>query len=532
MPLVTVVIPCYKQAHFLSEAIESVLSQSYPHFEIVVVDDGSPDNTAEVASRYPPEKVRLIRQENRGRAPAKNAGLAQSEGEYVVFLDADDRLLPEALEVGVRELEARPQCAFVSGHHRLIASDGSILDEPHQRILGDDPYLTLLCGNFIGMHATVTYRRTAIEAIGGFDISLKVCEDYDLFLRLARRFLICQHDILVAEYRQHNMNVTRNHSLMLSAALKVLRSQREHLKESKHHQQAYKAGVRFWQGYYGVQLAHKVLADVRDHEWRWALRDALVLLRHYPGVPIRAYQKLRSYARLRRRLLALWQHRYRPPVGWVRFGSLRRVTPVSSHFGYDRGQPIDRYYIEGFLARHAVDVRGRVLEIGDDSYTRKFGGSRVEVSDVLHVTAGNPQATIVADLTSADHIPSSAFDCIILTQTLHLIYDVRSAAQTLYRILKPGGVLLATFPGISQISRDEWGDHWYWALTTMSARQLLEEYFPAANVRIEAHGNVLAAISFLHGLAAEELRQEELDYRDPSYEVLIALRGVKPEATP
>jgi SAM-dependent methyltransferase len=213
----------------------------------------------------------------------------------------------------------------------------------------------------------------------------------------------------------------------------------------------------------------------------------------------------------------------------VNFGSLRRVTPVSSAFGFDRGQPIDRYYIENFLAHHANDIQGRVLEIGDNSYTRKYGDSRVRISDVLHVQAGNPQATIIADLTRADHIPSDAFDCIIFTQTLQLLYDVRSAIRTLYRVLKPGGTLLATFPGITQNHYLEYGD-WYWGFTTQSLRRLFEEAFPAGNVKIEVYGNVLAAISFLHGLVAEELSQEELDYHDPDYEVLITLRAVK--ATP
>ena len=137
----------------------------------------------------------------------------------------------------------------------------------------------------------------------------------------------------------------------------------------------------------------------------------------------------------------------RPPVGHVRFGGLRRLTPISRHYGYDRGRPIDRYYIRTFLARRSGDIRARVLEIGDDSYTRQFGSLRVTHSDVLHVSRDNPKATIVGDLASADHIESDAFDCVILTQTLHLIYDVRAALVTLHRILRPGGVLLATFPG-------------------------------------------------------------------------------------
>jgi SAM-dependent methyltransferase len=203
---------------------------------------------------------------------------------------------------------------------------------------------------------------------------------------------------------------------------------------------------------------------------------------------------------------------------------------MSQSFGFNRGQPIDRYYIEHFLARHANDVRGRVLEIGDDLYTRRFGGDRVTTRDVLHVTQGNPGATIVGDLTCADHIPCDAFDCVILTQTLHLIYDVRAALNTLYRILKPGGVLLATFPGISQIDHYEWGNTWYWGFTTRSARRLFLEAFQADNVAVEAHGNVLAAIAFLHGLAVEEMRVEELDYRDRDYELLITARAVKAES--
>lgn len=227
-----------------------------------------------------------------------------------------------------------------------------------------------------------------------------------------------------------------------------------------------------------------------------------------------------------RRHLLLW-----PPVGWVRFGSLRRMTPISRVF-FERGQCVDRYYIENFLATHTQDIRGHVLEIGNDVYMRKFGGARVAKCDVLHVWEGNPKATLVADLTCADPIPSETFDCIILTQTLQYIYDVRAALRHLYRILKPGGVLLATFPGISQIARkdmDRWGD--YWRFTTLSAQRIFTEVFPVANVGVKVYGNILAAIAFLQGLAAEELTKEELDYSDPDYEVLIAVRAVRPKVT-
>lgn len=225
-----------------------------------------------------------------------------------------------------------------------------------------------------------------------------------------------------------------------------------------------------------------------------------------------------------------WQgNKYCPPVGMVDLGSLRRLTPISREFGYDRGLPIDRYYIENFLTLQTEDVQGRVLEIGDATYTRRFGGDRVTKSDVLHVVEGNPEATIVGDLTNSGKIPSEAFDCVILTQTLHLLYDMRTALATLYRILKPGGVLLVTVPGISQVVKCDWGNDWCWALTTQSARMLFEEFFLKTKVEVETHGNVLAAIAFLQGLCVEELRQEELDYQDDEYQVLITIRAVKPE---
>jgi len=207
---------------------------------------------------------------------------------------------------------------------------------------------------------------------------------------------------------------------------------------------------------------------------------------------------------------------------------LRRLTPISRVFGLDRGQSIDRLYIERFLSAHAQDIRGAVLEIGDCSYASRFGQDRVTTCDVLHIEPGHPGTTIVADLAHADRMSSDAFDCVIFTQTLQFVYEVRVAVETLHRLLKPGGVLLTTVPGISQISRfdmDRWGD--CWRFTTLSARRLFEEVFPPANVSVEAHGNVLAAIAFLHGLAAEDLRREELDYQDLDYQLLITARAVK-----
>jgi SAM-dependent methyltransferase len=219
-----------------------------------------------------------------------------------------------------------------------------------------------------------------------------------------------------------------------------------------------------------------------------------------------------------------------PAVGRFRFGDFRRLIPVSREWGFDRGLPVDRYYIERFLDRCRGDIRGRVLEIGDRTYTERYGGKAVTHSDVLHVTAENPLATIIGDLTHAPELPSHTFDCAIITQTLHLIYDFKAAIATLHRILKPGGVLLLTVPYINQLQQGEWGSTWHWGFTELSARRAFGERFPPDRVAVESHGNVLAAISFLEGLAAQELCPDELDYHDPLYQLLITVRAVKETA--
>lgn len=215
---------------------------------------------------------------------------------------------------------------------------------------------------------------------------------------------------------------------------------------------------------------------------------------------------------------------FKRPVFW---GNLRRLKPVSSVFGYDRGkQSIARYYIDNFIISNSFHIQGTTLEIGDNTYTLRCG-TNIEKSDVLHVQ-GSPTATIIADLTSATQIPDNVYDCIIIPQTFQFIYDMKSAIEHCYRILKPGGVLLVTFTGISQISRydmDRWGD--YWRVTSLSAKIMFSDYFQTENIEVRTHGNVLVATGFLQGLTSQELTKKELDYQDPDYEVVITLKAIK-----
>jgi SAM-dependent methyltransferase len=242
---------------------------------------------------------------------------------------------------------------------------------------------------------------------------------------------------------------------------------------------------------------------------------------------LRDLARRRTTPEQRKRLkrLAVW-----PPVRGVRLGSLKRTRPISANYGFERGTPVDRFYIDQFLTAHRDAIRGRVLEIGDDEYTRRYGGDAVTHSDVLHAGEGNPQATIVADLADAPAIADESFDCVICTQTLLLIYDVRAAVKTLHRILAPGGVALVTVPGVSRICRDEadeWGD--YWRFTSDSATRLFADEFGAENIKTTAYGNVLAATAMLHGLAAEEVGTKRLNARDRDFEVLIGVSARRPE---
>ncbi len=538
IPSVSVIIPCYNHARFLGEAVESVSHQTYRHFEIIVVDDGSTDESAQIAAQY--DGLRYVRQMNQGLAAARNTGLRESKGEYLVFLDADDRLRPEALEIGVHYLKTHPECGFVFGRFINIAADGSpIGDSPAPWWPDDEPYATLLRRNSIAMHATVMYSRDAIESSGGFNPSLKACEDYDLYLRLVRRYPVKCHDTVVAEYRRHATSMSQDHALMLRSAVSVLRAQRIYLGKHQAYSEAYKAGTGFWQMLYGEPLAEEVIGRLKARQWKQVAHGFIVLLRYYPKgfmlcVSRGVRKTVKSLSERTRMLIRSARgggdkaRRRVPSVGNVRFGSLRRVTPISRAWGFDRGCPVDRYYIEQFLSLHRENIRGRVLEIGDDSYTRAYGGNRVMQSDVLHVTADNPKATFVGDLVNADHIPSDAFDCVILTQTLHLIYDMRDAVRTLHRILKPEGVLLATVPGITQICHaDRWSESWYWSLTTLSARKLFEEVFQGPSVTVDSYGNVLAATAFLQGLSEQELRPEELDFRDMDYQLIVTIKAMK-----
>lgn len=539
-PLVSVIVIFHNEERFLEEALDSVLAQSYDSWEMLLCDDGSTDRSAEIAQSFVtkhPDRARYLTHEgraNRGMSATRNLGLRHAQGEFVSWLDGDDVWTPNKLERQVRILQEHPEAAMVYGRlhvwygwtgedsdvrrdfiQDLGGSADTIIQPPElvKRFLLDD------------MHTPsgVLVRRSILEEVGGYEPSFRgMHEDGIVHAKICLRWPVYASGESWYRYRQHPDSEC-NKSIAAGTDRAALIAYLEWL-------DAYLQLENVGDGEVGsivqelLQSNRETVPNTLARRGRRLLNTTLqrareVADRVVPG-PVRRVIGLTAFGR-----------RLRPPSGWVHFGNLRRVTPVSRLFGFDRGGPVDRYYIEQFLEAHSDDVQGRVLEVGDREYTTRFGADRVVQSDVLHERAGNPEATLVGDLVTGEGIPSGSFDCIILTQVLPFLWDFKSAIRHVERALKPGGVLLATLPGISQISRfdaDRWGD--FWRFTSMSARRLFEEVFPSRQVSIDVYGNVLAATALLHGVSAQELKASELDYRDPDYEVTITVRAVKAPA--
>jgi glycosyltransferase involved in cell wall biosynthesis len=253
--LVSVIVPCYNAAAFLPEALQSALQQTYPRIEILVVDDGSTDATPEVARRYP---VHYIRQENRGVSAARNAGIAHSHGEFLVFLDADDRLASTGIEDGMTALEQNPHCMMAVGEHRYILEDGAPAGVSRKGPVRRDLYTMLLESNFVESVGSAIYRRDVFDREGGFDNSLDAAEDYALYLRITRRNAAVIHRAVVSEYRLHGSNTSRNSELMLRRTLEVICRERRHIEGDPGRLRAYRKGLRGWRRKYGRQLSFEL----------------------------------------------------------------------------------------------------------------------------------------------------------------------------------------------------------------------------------------------------------------------------------
>lgn len=278
---VSIIIPCYNQGGFLGEAIESALRQSVSPAEIIVVDDGSTDATRRVAKSFP--GVDYVYQENQGLCAARNAGFATSRGEYVLFLDSDDRLLQNAVAVGLEALRRRPEAAFAYGRMGRIAPHGVTIGQrrepPHEQ-----PYLDLFTGNFIPTPGMVLFRRSTLAELGLFDPRWPASADYDIYLRTARTRSIVGHGEIVVERRVHPDSMSADPALMLRSTLATHRKHWQMAPRSDPaFRKAYVEGRRLWRAWYGYQLALQVQIGRVQRRRRPVVRGLATLARYAPG---------------------------------------------------------------------------------------------------------------------------------------------------------------------------------------------------------------------------------------------------------
>ena len=247
LPLISVIIPSFNAAYFLPKAIESVLHQTYRNFEIIIIDDGSTDNTSLAMQEN--KMVKYYYQQNRGLSSARNAGIQKSNGDYLVFLDADDWLEKDALQQNFSIIKNKPDIAFVSGNYYLLRAKTNNL-ETITTTVNDNHYMRLLRSNYIGMHAAVMFQRWVFQKFR-YDETLKACEDYDLYLAITRKYPVIHHQKFIATYYFHPSGISHNHKLMMDSITTVIKRQYPLLKSSEE-KFAYLEGLQQWKHYYNL----------------------------------------------------------------------------------------------------------------------------------------------------------------------------------------------------------------------------------------------------------------------------------------
>jgi peptidoglycan/xylan/chitin deacetylase (PgdA/CDA1 family)/SAM-dependent methyltransferase len=476
----------------LRERLELLCRQSRRPDRVLVLDPGGLAGQLRSLSHplhpeFEPELVSVSLAAPPGKL--RNAGLRAADTDAVLFLEPGFLLAERYCDRALDAL-ATGRRGFVSSLWRRVGPSGAV-----ETVTPVDCGLDTLLASPEAVHRAAVFWRAACEQIGGFDPTLPALEDLELCLRLLQAGWpggLIDEPLVTAEARKGF----------------PLELQREH------HVQATTA------------IFHK-------HRAAFESRAAVVLV-------ARERELLELYARHRSRLArresaraeldALKQEAAELTLGTgeVEWGDLRRTTPIDPEWGYGRGEPIDRHYIEDFLRQNADAIQGHVLEVQDDTYARRFGGGRLKRVDVVDIRPENPRSTMVADLRRAEALPAASYDCIILTQTLHVIDDAAAVLRECYRLLRPGGVLLLTLPCLGRVCLEYGPDGDFWRVTEAGASRLVGSVFPPTAVQTRTYGNVLAATAFLYGLASHEVSAAELDVADPHNPVLVGVRAARP----
>jgi peptidoglycan/xylan/chitin deacetylase (PgdA/CDA1 family)/SAM-dependent methyltransferase len=491
--MTSIVIPVGRSGTLpLTRSVDSAARQTLPTTISLAVSASPPPRILEsLVSRVGAEVV-----ESKSDAAAINAAVQRATSDLVALLRVPWRLEPGMVERSAQVLTDHPEVAVVVPAVRVQSLDGSTL-----RPVTCPLTVTGLLAGPMQTPPIFMIRRQAWDIVGGMDESFGALAASEWWLRLlAATVEIARIDgplgSLTAGPRDWWPSLT-DEPLDLVRFRAILERHRE-LLERNVHDLVVEQEVAFAQ----LTSVHREALRQRDHH-------------------LAELDRLRAEAAHHRAYL---DHHGRGGLDW---GDLKRADPISRNWGYERGTPIDRYYIEDFLAACSSDVTGTVLEVQESDFTQRFGGSRVIRSEVVDLDDGNPRATIVADLRSAAGVDGGQFDCIILTQTLHVIDDMRAVLGECYRLLTPGGVLLATLPSASRVCLEYGADGDLWRLTTAGARALFEPVFGSPNVATTTYGSVLTNVAFHHGLACEELTDGDFAATDPYHPLLVGVRARK-----
>jgi len=521
-----VITVCHRNNH-VNDALTSVLNQAKAASEVLVVDCVATGALANSVAGCP--DVRYIRYDNANVAGARNLGIAQATSDCLLFLDSNDLLLPRAIEAGLSFFEAHPETDVALFDFQWTDETGRAAWPSGRSHIQEDLLLPLLAGDRVFAHSSTFYRGRIFDRIGQFNPSVSAASDRDFLLRAARTVSLAVDSTVIAKCRPSTENPKQVLEATRASLGAVSLDRRPSVYEEMRHR-----GISRAEATYGEFLWKKIRASVSERRLGGPLlRDLWEVSRRYPHLvaeEVKRFVQHRTGKRIyslgtakQKQVHHLWQ---------LALLQLQGANSVSMQFGYDRGQPLDRYYIERFLGERSAVIRGRVLEIKNSHYTRQFGGDRVTHSDVLHPDPDWPEATMHGNLTDPCAFEPNLFDCVILTQTLHLIYDMRAVLRTVVKILKPGGTLLATAPCISKIYDLNEPDHLKldqdsWRLTCWSFGKLLGEFFPANQVEVNAAGNLAVNAAFLYGLAVEDLPPAILQQNDPENEMILFAIAVK-----
>jgi peptidoglycan/xylan/chitin deacetylase (PgdA/CDA1 family)/glycosyltransferase involved in cell wall biosynthesis len=496
-PRLSLIVMTIGPERVVARAIETALAQDAPGTELVIVHDGRDEGAPSRLRRSLGDTaVTWVPAPSAGQGAARNAGVRSSRGACFLVIDGGVVLPPDHARRALTALGDTADAAFAA------ASGGAFFGEVKTgSVAAGEPITGGELVESAWAVAAAVVRRTAFDAVNGFDESLAAHCDWELLLRLVDAGLAGIAIEATAE-RFSDDDVRAREALGAP----------RHLPDVRRVFEAHRATFE-------AHMRRALVGRERTIDALYKYERALLERRTRMLATLNAALDELAAQRRERRARGL------PAFD---FAALRRTSPVSRQWGSDRGVPIDRHYIHQFMAGNAQDVRGHVLELLDDGLTTAYGGDRVHRRDVLDIDPGNTRATLVADLRTADSLPANVYDCFILTQTLHLIDDMPAALRTAWRVLKPGGVLLATLPCASMVAAEYGaaGDHW--RVTEAGARSLFEQVFPPSSLSVRAHGNVLTTTAFLYGLCCDDLEAGEFAVDDPAYPLIVTVRAEKP----